>query len=145
MQHVSSHFKKLGKLNWFKEEFSPQENLFTQHLLSLLLYSMSHQEVTQSHTRTQSPPGILKQMDLKLLSWSYPEMIYTGIQHKESLISAIKCKHCTCGTWNTMLQYDLWGQSGWISLIQSLSVLHLCHVVNVTIILMVLANNLPMK
>lgn len=39
-----------------------------QHLLSLLLHSMSHQEVTQSHTRTQSPPGILKQMDLKLLS-----------------------------------------------------------------------------
>lgn len=70
---LSSHFKKLRKLNWFKEEFSSQENLFTQHLLSLLLHSMSHQEVTQSHTRTQSPPGISKQMDLKLLSWSYLE------------------------------------------------------------------------
>lgn len=39
-----------------------------QHLLSSLLYSVSHQEVTQSHTRTQCPPGSLKLMDLKLLS-----------------------------------------------------------------------------
>lgn len=42
-----------------------------------------------------------------------------------------------------MVQWDLLSQSGWF-LFQSLTILHLCHVVNVTTILMVLTNNLLM-